>query len=61
MEQEHPAIADLMRRVRVGNGHQRLTDGIRRIHALRARWEANGVEPPSRVGCSTPLPAPPET
>ena len=59
--EEHPAIEDLMRRVRVGNGRQRLAEASRRIDAIRARWDANEVEPAARVSCSTPVPAPPET
>lgn len=59
MEQEHPAIADLIRRVRVGNSRHRLTAAVARIHAIRARFD--GVEPASRVNESTPVLAPPET
>lgn len=60
MEQEHPAITDLMRRVRVGNGQQRLTEAVMRIHGLRARWVGDEVEPAARV-FSSPVPTPPET
>lgn len=59
MEQEHPAIVDLLRRARVGNGQQRLTEAVMRAQALLARCD--GVEPASRVSCSTPVPAPAET
>lgn len=59
MEKEHPAITDLLRRVRVGNGQRRLTEAALRIHGLRDRIKR--VEPASRVRFSTPVPTPPET